>query len=384
MSMVKNIGVIVIEGHVQGLANTRALGKSGIPVYVVDVTNCVARYSKYCSKFFKCPNFVTDEFAVFLIDLAHSENLDGWVLLPSNDHAVYTISKHREELEKHYKFTIQDISVIDRIYDKWSLISLANRIGIPAPRTHITSDIVSEIDFPVITRGREGLSFYKSTGKKAFLATDRLSFQENVIKIANKIELSKTITQELIPSNGMNKTVSFTAFSVDGEIKSYWMGVKLREHPAQFGTATLTESVYEDDCLTYSRLLLKELSYTGVCEIEYLKDPRDNRFKLIEMNPRTWLWVGQAIACGVNYPVLVYNYLSGKESIYSNGYVIGVRWFNPYTYYIYCVVEAFHGNRQLLIKNTNSKDLVNALWDSSDPIPYVAYGFLLLKFYFNR
>jgi len=48
-------GVIVIEGHEQGLANTRILGKAGIPVIVIDKENCVARYLKYCRKFFSAP-----------------------------------------------------------------------------------------------------------------------------------------------------------------------------------------------------------------------------------------------------------------------------------------------------------------------------------------
>ena len=41
---------VVIEGYVQGLANTRALGEEGISVIVVDTNNCITKYSKYCLK----------------------------------------------------------------------------------------------------------------------------------------------------------------------------------------------------------------------------------------------------------------------------------------------------------------------------------------------
>ena len=47
-------GAIIIEGHVQGLANTRSLGKAGIPVVVIDKASCVAASSKYCQSFFLC------------------------------------------------------------------------------------------------------------------------------------------------------------------------------------------------------------------------------------------------------------------------------------------------------------------------------------------
>ena len=86
-------GAIIIEGHVQGLSNTRALGMEGIPVIVIDTRNCIARYSKFCNKFFICPSFIEDGFVRFLLELCESEGLHGWLLLPSNDHAVYSISK---------------------------------------------------------------------------------------------------------------------------------------------------------------------------------------------------------------------------------------------------------------------------------------------------
>ena len=72
-------GAVVLEGHVQGLANVRALGELHIPVIVLDKNNCIARYSKYCKKFFKCPGYTTVEFIDFLIDLGIKEKLNGWV-----------------------------------------------------------------------------------------------------------------------------------------------------------------------------------------------------------------------------------------------------------------------------------------------------------------
>ena len=55
-------GVIIIEGHVQGLSNVRALGEHGIPVWVIDKSNCVARYSKYCQNFAICPEYESTSF----------------------------------------------------------------------------------------------------------------------------------------------------------------------------------------------------------------------------------------------------------------------------------------------------------------------------------
>ncbi len=78
------MGAIVIEGHIQGLSNTRALGRAGIPVFVVNHgEKCVARYSKYCTRFFHCPSYDSDELAVFLHNLSKEFGLEGWVIFPS-------------------------------------------------------------------------------------------------------------------------------------------------------------------------------------------------------------------------------------------------------------------------------------------------------------
>jgi D-aspartate ligase len=387
MIIVKNSGVIIIEGHVQGLANTRALGKAGISVYVVDVGNCVARYSKYCDKFIKCPDFHTNDFADFLIELAENEDVNNWILLPSNDHAVYTISKHKTVLEKHYKFTIQDLSLIKKIYNKSTLLQIAQSCCVPIPETNYLIDKNQEVSlkFPVITKGKEGLTFYKKTGKKAFLANNKKELSSQMKLISSKIDIEDTFTQELIPFDGSNKTISFTAFCDSGEINSYWMGAKIREHPIQFGTATLTKSVHIQDCLEFSRKLLKKLDYTGVCEVEYLCDPRDKKYKLIEINPRTWLWVGLAIACGVNYPVYIYNFLNKIETHFSKSYEVGLKWYNPYTDFVFSLQAILKGKlnvRKFLTTFQGKK--VNALWELGDLLPFWAYGILLLKMIKDR
>ena len=131
----KQSGAIIIEGHIQGLSNTRSLGEAGIPVYVVDRGFCIAMHSRYCKKFFRSPDFIKDDFAWFLMDLAEKEQIKDWVLIPSNDHAVYTLSKHKRELEKFYRVITPELEIIDPIYDKLKLLNLAEKNKIHVPRT---------------------------------------------------------------------------------------------------------------------------------------------------------------------------------------------------------------------------------------------------------
>ncbi|MCE1189602.1 MAG: hypothetical protein LWX56_10735 [Ignavibacteria bacterium] len=381
-------GAVIIEGHVQGLANLRALSKEGIPVIVVDKVDCVARHSQYCKGFFKCPDFQTDEFADFLVDLARKENLQGWVLIPSNDHAVFTISRNAARIREYYKTVAPDMQQLETISNKGNLIEMAIENGVPAPRSYFPStyELDSEkLYFPLLVKGKYGLSFYKKLGQKAFLVANREQLDVLLAKIEAKIAPSDLILQELIPFDKSIKTISFTSFSVNGEIHSYWIGSKVREHPIRFGTATMSESISCPELLAPSAALLRKIGYTGVCEIEYLKDPRDGEYKLIEINPRTWLWVGLAIACGINYPVMIYNYVNNLQQNYPAEYRIGVKWRNRITDYIYSTIGVLTGEFSLeeLVKQ-NEGEIIDALLYPEDNKPFVAYIQNMFKFLRNR
>ena len=60
--------------------------------------------------------------------------------------------------------------------------------------------------------------------------------------------------------------------------------------------------------------LLAAVGYHGLSQVEFKRDPRDGRFKLMEINPRLFQWHGLAAACGVDLPRLAYQDLLGLES----------------------------------------------------------------------
>jgi D-aspartate ligase len=379
-------GALIIEGHVQGLSNTRSLGEAGIPVYVVDRNDCIARHSKYCKKFFKSPDFIEDAFAEFLIKLAEREKIKDWVLIPSNDHAVHTISKHKTQLEQYFKVITPGLDIINLIYDKLNLIKLAKENNIPVPVTHnfksVAENLDSELQFPVLTKGRNGLTFYKTTGKKAFLAKNEAGLREQLRFIDRHYDVAKSFTQELIPFTGQNKTISFTSFCDKGVIKAHWTGVKLREHPIQFGTATFAKSTYIDDCFQQSKILLNAINYTGVCEVEYLQDPRDGLYKLIEINPRTWLWVSLAKASGVDYAKMIYNYMLNKNVNYSIANKKTRYWIHPFTDMVFSLLSISKGklNPVIYLISLFKRNKVNALFIKGDIRPGFAYVTKLLSF----
>lgn len=378
-------GVVVIEGHVQGLANTRLLGQSGIPVIVIDKDDCVAKYSKYCKAFYKCPDYLSEDFIDFLIRLDKAFNLTNWLLLPSNDHAVYNLSLHKDTLSQYYKIITEDIEIIENIYNKRKLLQIADKVGIPIPATimpEFENPRIVELRYPILIKGNQGLNFYKRFKHKAFIITT----PEKLINIWGK-ELKEAkpeeyIIQEIIPN--VHKTVSVTVFAEKGTVYTYWMGVKLREHPVTFGTATCAKSIYDEEMLKLSKQLIKELNYSGVCEIEWLRDSRDNIPKLIEINARTWLWVGLAAKCGVNYPKIIYEYMYDRKIPKVTDYLKDKIWLNIYTDFVYSMLNIFKKLESPGYILKTYSNFQEACWDIKDPIPFIKYGLSIFYFLENR
>lgn len=378
-------GAVIIEGHIQGLSNTRLLGRVGIPVYVIDKGSCVARYSKYCNKFFRCPDYLSEDFADYLINLHRSEGLQDWLLLPSNDHAVYTISKHKETLKQYFKVITEDIDVIDKIYNKRNLLGIAREAGIPIPATFFperSNPPTVDLRYPILIKGNQGLSFYKRYKNKALLLktpTELINIWDDELKDAQPGEY---FIQEVIPDK--YKTVSLTVFAEKGTILTYWMGVKLRQHPITFGTATCCKSILDKGLLDLSIKLIEELGYTGVCEIEWLRDPRDDESKLIEINPRTWLWVGLAAACGVNFPLEIYDWMFHDQQPASGGYTLGKYWINLYTDIVFGSLGVIKGQVKLKDLWESYRSFSEACFDRMDLMPFFAYGFNTCKYLKQR
>ncbi len=380
-------GAIIIEGHVQGLANTRNLGKQNIPVFVLDAgRKCLAQHSKYCTRFFQCPPYHSDELADFMMNLADKEQIRDWLILPSNDHAVMTLSRHKEQLSEFFRIISPDLPVAEIIYDKRRLVELAAGAGVAVPLTWGYHEPPPDIaTFPVLVRGKHGLSFYRVTGRKAFLCEDPASLNK-LLSIGPVRDLAdRILIQEMIPDHGDNPTISAGLFCVNGTMKACWMGAKLREHPVRFGTATLAESLYIPELTEDCRKLAQALQYDGICEIEFLYDPRDGKYKLIEINPRTWLWIDLARACGIDLVTMAWNHTYGHPVHYPANYTTGLKWRNFHTDLYFSMQALLTGQlplRHFLRQNHGRK--IPAVWDRKDPRPFFYMNLMLPYLIRNR
>lgn len=373
-------GAIVIEGHVQGLSNTRALGRAGIPVFVLNHgERCVARYSKYCYRFFSCPPYDTDGLAHFLIALAEQYSLQGWVVFPSNDLAVLTLSRNRKKLASLYHLMAPDPEVAMQVCDKFILMQKAAAAGLPVPFTwNLSVPVPGHVHWPVLIKGRVGLPFYRKTGKKVVVCDNPEEYRYQQEKFSASDWGGLVMVQELIPEEKNQYTISVAVFSKEGAVQTSWVGIKVRQHPSRFGTATLARSIHDKEAVNYAERICKALHYNGICEIELIRDPRDGRLKLIEINPRTWLWVELARASGVDLTLIAWQDANDLPPVFPEHYRENLVWRNFYT-------DVWFGLGSLIRRKLGLKsyfrqmkgEKVPAVWAKDDPRPFLRLTLIL-------
>ncbi|MFC1897877.1 hypothetical protein ACFLX8_04890 [Chloroflexota bacterium] len=119
------------------------------------------------------------------------------------------------------------------------------------------------------------------------------------------------VIQEVIPGEENRIFIFGGYFNKNSEPLAVFTGRKLRQFPPKFGSASLAESVWKPEIAEMSITLLKKLKFSGICGTEYKLDPRDNRFKMMEINQRHCLWCSLIEASGVPFTYVSYRDLIG-------------------------------------------------------------------------
>jgi predicted ATP-grasp superfamily ATP-dependent carboligase len=314
--------VTPLDKHM-GLDIARSLAKHGIPVYALDPGRGPARHSNSCYPI-KCPKLRSDngaDFLQFLVDFGKKLGQKS-VLYPLSDlHALFC-SRHRATLQEYYEYVMPDHEAMEKLATKDGLQAVAREYDIPAPQTIFVKDasevevIASHITYPVILKPILS-PYWHVTQIQRLLCHGLLDSQAKVILCDNPPQLlqayrrvaaydDRLVVQEVIP--GEDSRLSYFSFYMNRQSKplGIFAGRKYRTLPTGFGSASYVKSFHDPELEEIVLKLLSATQYKGLGGIEFKKDPRDARYKLIEFNTRFGMWDGLSVRCGVDLPYLAY------------------------------------------------------------------------------
>ena len=305
--------VIIIGGHVQALGIVRILGKLGIKITVMDTTkNNLARHSKYCSGFEK---YHAGGLLHTLIKMGKS-GYKGGVLFPTNDLHVGIISRNKAELSKYFIVATDNWAVVENCYNKRKTYQLAKQLNIPIPETWMPNSLEEinalDLNYPIIIKPAVMHSFYSKLKKKVFVCNNKEELIKNYLRSLEIIPNDEILIQAIIDGGSDHLFSACFLFDRDAEIQSF-AACRARQHPPDFGNATtFAHTVNNKKLIDISKRFLKEIKYRGVCEVEFKFDERDQQYKLLEINPRTWKWHSITEVADINLLENYYHLLLNK------------------------------------------------------------------------
>jgi predicted ATP-grasp superfamily ATP-dependent carboligase len=307
---------VIDVGWVNGLAAIRSLGRAGVDVLALDHRKSPLGFrSRFATKPISCPDPGTDEESFVGLLREIGDGLDRPApVFPTHDPPLNAIARHRDALSG-FVYPFPPWSVLERIQDKRRQLETAVEAGVHIPETRYPQSAAEavaageELGYPVLLKPRHPDGFKRRFRRQAF----RCETSADVERSYADAEAFGPMLQELVPG-GDGELYSLGSYlREDGEALGLFCGRKLRQSPPGIGTCRVGEAVWVEDVVQDGLRLLRALGYHGISQVEFKRDPRNGRYKLMEVNPRLWQWHGLAAACGVDLPVIAYADLLGRQ-----------------------------------------------------------------------
>lgn len=300
--------VVLGVGGAAGVSALRLLGRRGLRAYAVDHKQSPIGFRSRYAVAHRVPDPERNERGFADALRALGDELGGEVpIFPARDEDLNALARSAPSLGNRFLSPFPQWETLKAIQEKRFQVSRAAQLGLAIP---VTVDDPSEAkQFPVLVKPSRPAGFRSRFRRQALVCRDRREL-EAAFESAGQFD---PLIQEVIP--GADRTLFTLGAYVDrrGVPLGVFCGRKLRQTPRGVGTCRVGESLWVDSVVEQGLRLLNDLEFTGIAQVEFKYDARDQIFKFIEINPRLWQWHENAAICGVDLPWIAYQDLTGAN-----------------------------------------------------------------------
>ena len=369
-------GAVVIGGYANGVSALRSLARAGVRTAVVLTKPYdVAHHSRYAHESHRVLDLHRRPDG--LVDLLQERGSAwrGWSLIPTNDDALTALAQHRALLSRWYPLTVPESEVVRQVVEKPNTYRVAREVGIEIPRSYGPASRATaqrrDIDYPVVVKPAVSGPFWERFGKKLLVVQSPLELVSAVDQL-ERAGLAADVF-DLVPGPD-HEFYNYTVYlDRDGHPAAEFGFRKLRKAPSFFGVARAAEPALVPELREPTIELLRRIGWRGIASAEYKRDPRDGRFRLMEINGRCYLSHALATRSGINYPLLTWQEHSRRQRVRaeSNGWK-GV-WLHLHADLLYTAVEdrGPDWSWPAFIRSYTGP-WIDAVWSAADPGPFAA------------
>jgi predicted ATP-grasp superfamily ATP-dependent carboligase len=305
------------------------------------------------------------------------------VLFATHDEALTAIGPREDEVDALFHRPWASWPIMQRAVDKAEQHRAADRIGFPVPRTitvQTSADLAAagrELRFPLVLKPEDATGFRREFRRQVLEANDADELKAQWERAARY----RPSISEVIPGDDSALWTLGSYRDAQGRPLASFTGRKLRQWPPHFGTARAAEARWDADLARRCHQLLDAMEFHGISQVEVKRDSRDGRDYLIEVNPRSWLWIGLATSCGVNIPEACYLDAVGEARAAAPAQASDRRWTLAFKHLAASVREIRRGEWTLgELARTLRPPIGDGVIDLRDPRPTMAQ----LKGYVRR
>ncbi len=325
--------VVLYTYHYGQLGVLRSFGRLGIAVHGVDPNpRSPGLFSRYCQKKFlfdvdAAPSRVSVQ---YLLDVAKKIGKRS-LLIHTTDSGAGWLADNAEALSEGYIFPKLSSQLVLALANKKEMYFLAKKYGVPTPDACFPlslSDVeeyVKDAVFPVVLK-----ELYRGgsprVGKRMFVAKTKAE----LLKFYSQCEDSSNpnfMLQEYIPGGDDSIWMFNGYFDEKSDCLFGMTGRKIRQSPIHTGVTSLGVCLKNPLVDETTRRFMKSIGYKGILDIGYRYDLRDEKYKVLDINPRIGstfrLFVG---ANGLDVARAQYLDLTG-QSVPSSELIEGRKWF---------------------------------------------------------
>jgi D-aspartate ligase len=308
-------GALILGGGIGSLSVIRSLARHGIPVRVLGAHRLVG-FSRYYKSGPDWRGPEADGAATRLIDLARRDGMTGWIVIAGSDPEVRFVAQNHAALSEVFRLTTPPWDVIEPMVDKNLLQRHAATVGVDSPQSYHPRDRIelAKLDcrFPIILKPSTRDVENAFTLAKAWRADNRdmlIGLYDRAVALMGR---NAVVLQEMIPGGGITQ-FSYAAIWNRGAPVASLVARRTRQYPIDFGyTSTFVETVACPEVENAACRFLASLNFSGIAEVEFKFDSRDSRYKILDINPRPWAWIGLGDGVGIDFPHLLWRQAQGE------------------------------------------------------------------------
>jgi D-aspartate ligase len=279
--------------HHGGVGAIRTMGRAGVPVYAMTEDRFTpAAVSSYLTGAIVATVSPTASNDAVLAGFAQVGSQIGRpaVALPTDDEAAVFLAEHRDALAQWFLIPAVDACLPRQLASKRGLYEICQRLAVPTPAScfPVTSEDVTHFGhsamFPVVAKNVDP---WVRQVKPAVDSTVLVASPADLAGMASTWgSAPKVALQEYIPREDAEDWIFHGYFDSRSECLVGFTGVKYRSWPPGFGVTTYARTQFNADVIRQSTSLVRALGYHGIVDLDWRYDRRDQRYKLLDFNPR--------------------------------------------------------------------------------------------------